>query len=138
MMSDSHKGDLDIKRLNYGVMTLVPKLKEANTIKQFCPICILNVDYKGITKVLTNGLSPLAKEVIKDNQTEFINVRNILEGVLMLHKVVHELKISKSKGLILKIDFEKAYDKVRRDFLELVMKRKGFPSQWINWVMQMV
>jgi predicted RNA-binding protein associated with RNAse of E/G family len=56
----------------------------------------------------------------------------------MLHEVVHELKISKSKGLILKIDFEKAYDKVRRDFLELVMKRKGFPSQWINWVMQMV
>jgi hypothetical protein len=65
MMSDSHKGDLDIKRLNYGVMTLVPKLKEANTIKQFSPICILNVDYKGITKVLTNGFSPLARRSSK-------------------------------------------------------------------------
>lgn len=40
--------------------------------------------------------------------------------------------------LILKIDFEKAYDKVRWDFLEEVMKGKGFPDKWIKWVMQTV
>jgi hypothetical protein len=33
MVQDFHKGDLDIKRLNYGVITLVPKIKEANNIK---------------------------------------------------------------------------------------------------------
>jgi hypothetical protein len=138
MMSDFHRRDLDIKRLNYGVITLVPKTKEANNIKQYRPICLLNVDYKGVTKVLTNRLTPMAKEVIGENQTGFIKGRNILEGVLILHEVVHELKRTKSKGMILKIDFEKAYDKVRWDFLETVMKGKGFPTQWINWVMQTV
>jgi len=42
--------------------------------------------------------------------------RNILEGVVILHEVVHELKSSRKKGIILKIDFEKAYDKVRWAF----------------------
>jgi hypothetical protein len=57
MFSDLHNDTLDVKRLNYRVITLVPKLKEANNIKQFRPICLLNVDFKCITKVLTNRLS---------------------------------------------------------------------------------
>jgi hypothetical protein len=77
--------------------------------------------------VLTNRLSPLAKEVMGSNQTGFIKGRNILEGVLVLHEVVHELKKSKKKRLILKMTLKKAYDKVRWDFLESVMKGKGFP-----------
>lgn len=96
------------------------------------------MDYKGITKVLTNRLAPVAKEAIGGNQTGFIKGRNILEGVLVLHEVIHELKRTKGKGLIMKIDFEKAYDKVRWNFLETVMKGKGFPDKWISWVMQAV
>lgn len=65
MFQDFWKGHLDIKRLNYGMITLVPKLKEANTIKQYRPICLLNVDYKIFTKVLTNRLVPVARKVIK-------------------------------------------------------------------------
>jgi hypothetical protein len=107
MMLDFHKEELDIKRLNSGVITLVPKLKDANNIKQYRPICLLNVDYKGITKVLTNRLAPVAKEAIGGNQTGFIKGRNILEGVLVLHEVIHKLKRTKGKGLIMKIDFEK-------------------------------
>jgi hypothetical protein len=47
--------------MNFGVITLVPKVKEANVIKQYSPICLLNVDYKWITKALTNKLTPVAK-----------------------------------------------------------------------------
>ena len=132
LFEDLHKGVLDVRRLNYGVITLVPKVQNANTIKQYRPICLLNVDYKDITKVLTNRFSPLAHKVIGDNQTGFMKGRNILEGVVILHEVVHELKSSRKKGIILKIDFEKAYDKVRWAFLEEVMTRKGFPNTWIN------
>jgi hypothetical protein len=67
MFSDLHNDTLDVKRLNYGVITLVPKLKEANNIKQFRPICLLNVDFKCITKVLTNKLVPVAKKIIDRN-----------------------------------------------------------------------
>jgi hypothetical protein len=138
MFVDFYNGDLDIKRLNYGVITLVPKVKDAITIKQYRPICLLNVDYKGFTKVLTERLTPVAKEVTGFNQTGFIQGRNILEGVVILHEVIHELSHKKKKGLILKNDFEKAYDRVRWDFLEEVLQGKRFPPKWIQWVMQMV
>ena len=61
-----------------------------------------------------------------------------MECVIILHEVIHELKTSKRQGLIMKIDFEKAYDKVRCDFLEEVMLGKGLPVEWIGWVMQIV
>jgi len=138
MFDDFHKGNMDIKRLNYGIITLVPKVKEANNIKQYRPICLLNVDFKIFTKALNNRFIPIAKEVIGGSQTGFIKGRNILEGVVILHEVIHELKTSKKKGLIMKIDFEKAYDKVRWDFLEEVMLGKGLLAIWIDWVMQTV
>lgn len=56
----------------------------------------------------------------------------------MLHEVLHEMRKSKRKGMILKIDFEKAYNRVRWDFLERIMVGRGFPSQWIQWVMDTV
>jgi hypothetical protein len=74
------------------------------------------VDYKIFTKVLTNRLVPVAKKIIGTNQTGFIKGRNILEGVVVLHEVLHELYRSKARGLILKIDFEKAYDRARWNF----------------------
>lgn len=89
MFLDFHKGELDIKRLNFGVITLVPKVQDASTIKQYRLICLLNVDYKGFTKVLTDRLIPVAKDVIGDNQTGFIKGRSILERVIILHEVIH-------------------------------------------------
>ena len=68
----------------------------------------------------------------------FIKGRNILVEVVILHEVIHELKTSKKKGLIMKIDFEKAYDNVRWNFLEEVMVGKGLPVAWIGWIMQTV
>lgn len=138
LFEELHKGSLDIKRLNYGVITLVPKVKEANTIKQYRPICLLNVDYKWITKTLTNRLVPMAKRIIGPNQTGFVKGRNILEGVVILHEVIHELRRSKSQGVILKIDFEKAYDRVRWVFLEQVMIGRNFHPKWVSWIMDTI
>jgi hypothetical protein len=57
-----------------------------------------------------------------------------LEGVLVLHEVLHELKC-KRQEVMLKLDFEKAYDKVNWEFLEEVMEKKRFHDKWIQWVL---
>jgi hypothetical protein len=135
IVHDFNLDNLDLKRLNYGVITLVPKVKVANTIKQYRPICLLNVDFKVFPKVLTDRITPMAGRLISENQTSFIKGRNILEGVVVLHEVIHEFRRTGHRGVWFKIDFEKAYDKVRWNFVKEVMERKGFPDRWINQTM---
>lgn len=72
------------------------------------------------------------------NQIGFIKGKNILEGVVVLHEVIHELHCSKQRGLILKIDFEKAYDRVNWLFMEQVLVGRGFRTKWVDWVMNTV
>jgi hypothetical protein len=128
------EGRLDLWRINYGVISLIPKVKDANTIKAFRPICLLNVCFKLITKILTNRLTLVAHNVIGESQTAFIPGRFILDGVIILHEVLHEVKKTHQSGIILKLDFEKAYDKVQWSFLFDVLQKKGFDDKWIKWI----
>ena len=57
MLYDSHASKLDLRRMNFSIITLVPKLMPASKIKQFRTTCLLNDIYKIITKVLTLGLT---------------------------------------------------------------------------------
>jgi hypothetical protein len=60
----------------------------------------------------------VAQKVIRPSQTAFLPRRNIMEGVVVLHETLHELHRKKMNGVIFKIDFEKAYDKVNWNFLQ--------------------
>jgi hypothetical protein len=91
MVQDFNGNKLDLRRLNYGVITLVPKVREANTINQYRLISLLNVDFKIFSKLFMDRISPLADKVISESQSAFIKGRNILEGVVTLHEIVHEL-----------------------------------------------
>jgi hypothetical protein len=98
---------------SFGEITLIPKVQEANMIQQYRPICLLNTSFKIFTKLTTNRLNSVVDHVISPTQTMFMQGRNILEGVVILHETIHELHRKKRSGVILKIDFEKAYDKVK-------------------------
>ncbi|OQU88913.1 hypothetical protein SORBI_3002G120601, partial [Sorghum bicolor] len=86
MFNKLHFEELNMSRMNYDMITLIPKLKEANNIKQNRPICLLNADYKWFTKVLTMRLAKVANKIISPSQTAFIPGRFILEGIVMLHE----------------------------------------------------
>ncbi|WVZ50896.1 LOW QUALITY PROTEIN: hypothetical protein U9M48_002103 [Paspalum notatum var. saurae] len=132
MFGDLSKGELPLFSLNFGVITLIPKVQEANLIQQYQPICLLNL--QNLTKVATLRLNVVADHVINPSQTAFMKGRNILEGVVILHETVHELHKKKLDGVIFKIDFEKAYDKVKWPFLYQALRMKGFSPKWIKWV----
>lgn len=107
-------------------------------VSQFCPISLCNYSYKIVSKVLVNRLKPLLPSIISPNQSAFVVGRQIQDNVLIAHEVFHFLKMRKAKGLFelaLKIDMNKAYDRVEWDFLEAIMNRIGFDSNWINLIM---
>src|SRR6266540_3450334 len=134
MFHDLHSGDLQLFSLNFGVITLIPKVQEANIIQQYRSICLLNVSFKFFTKVTTNRLNTVADKVVSPTQTAFLHGRNILEGDVILHETIHEMHRKKLSGVILKIDFEKAYDKVKWPFLLQTLRMKGFSPKWCSWV----
>jgi hypothetical protein len=84
--------------------------------------------------VTTNRLGSVADKVVSPTQTTFIRGHNILEGVVILHETIHELHRKKLSRVILKLDFEKAYYKVRWPFLYQTLRMKGFSSKWICWI----
>jgi hypothetical protein len=107
-----HKGHLPLFSLNFGIITLLLKQKEAKQIQQFRPICLLNISFKIFTKVMTNQVALVAEKVIKPSQTSFMVGKNIMEGMVILHETLHEMHRKTLDGVVLKLDFEKAYDKV--------------------------
>jgi hypothetical protein len=93
-------------------------------MKNFRPICLLNVCYKIITKVLNNRLASCITNVISDSQYGFIKNRYTMDGVISLNEILHEVKRKNQSGVVLKIDFEKAYDKVNWHFLYVMMEKR--------------
>jgi hypothetical protein len=97
LFKDFYDGNLDIVRLNYGIVTLLPKVDNAVEMKNFRPICLLNVCYKIITKVLNNRLASCITKVISDSQYGFIQGRYIMDRVVSLNEILHEVKTKKAK-----------------------------------------
>ena len=118
LFNDFYEERLPLFSLNFGVITLPPKTKDAKQIQQYRPICLLNVSFKIFTKVGTNRINKVAQKVVSPSQTSFMPGRNIMEGVVILHGTIHELETKKLNGVIFKIDFEKACDKVKLSFLQ--------------------
>jgi hypothetical protein len=96
LFKDFSNGTLDIARLNYGVVILLPKVDIALEMKNFRPICLLNVCYKIITNVLNNQLALCITKVISESQYEFIQGRYIMDSVVSLNEILHEVKKKKT------------------------------------------
>jgi hypothetical protein len=125
-----HVGQLDLFCINFGEIVLLPKVNDAERTQLFREICLLNVCFKVFTKVATIRLNSVADHVVCPTQPAFMQGRNILDGVVTLHETIHEMHRKKLNGVILKIDFEKAYDKVKWYFLQQTLRIKGFSDEW--------
>jgi hypothetical protein len=135
---DFYDKKVEISRLNYGIITLLLKIKNVTKIQQYMPICLLNCLYKLITKVLTLRIEPYAARLIHDTQIAFMRGGNITSSIMCLHEILHETKRRKEVGVLFKIDFKKAYDKVSWKLLFECLHMRGFNSTWCDWIKQVV
>jgi hypothetical protein len=79
--------------------------------------------------VVVRRLIKMAVKIVSESQTAFIPERNIMEGIVSLHETLHELHRKKLNGVILKLDFEKTYDKVNWGFLQQTLRMKDFSEK---------
>ncbi|XP_028076555.1 uncharacterized protein LOC114278664 [Camellia sinensis] len=96
---------------------------------------------KIITKILANKLKPILKTVATLQQSAFVPGQLIQDNILVAHKAFHHLKLKKRGGLHempIKLDFNKAYDRVQWDFLQALLLKMGFNPVWTEWVMEFI
>lgn len=128
-----------LRELNRTSIVLVPKVKNPEEVSQFRPISCCNFGYKIISKVLVNKMQGYMGELITQEQSAFLKGRQIQDNILVAGEVFHYLKLRKrgrKYEMALKIDTNKAYDRVEWDFVKEVMERLGFSRKWVMWVME--
>jgi hypothetical protein len=94
MFQEFYIGTLVMSRLNFGVITLIPKIVGGMDIHQFRPIIVINVIQQIFLKVCASRLAPVMERL-----------RYIHDGILALHEIIHEVKVRCLKGVFLKLDF---------------------------------
>jgi Reverse transcriptase (RNA-dependent DNA polymerase) len=114
MFNDFYNLNFDISKLNRAFICLIPKVKDASTVKEFRPINLLNCSFKIFTKVLTNRLYPVLDRLIGPNQNIFLKGHNTMDSVITAHEILHYVKHSKEKSILLKLDCEKTFDYIKR------------------------
>ena len=101
------------------LICLIPKQPSPETIKQYRPISLCNSLYKLVTKIMVNRLKPLIPDWISPNQNSFIKGKGADINLVVVSEILHS--VHKKKGrwgwFALKIDLEKAYDRVKWSFV---------------------
>ncbi|GKG39852.1 RNA-directed DNA polymerase, eukaryota, partial [Tanacetum coccineum] len=82
-----------------------------------------------VTKILANRLATVIAGLVSDTQSAFVADRQLLDG-----PVLDWCKRKNKQAMFFKVDFAKAYDSVRWDFLIDVLEAFGFGSTWCNWI----
>nr|GEV00338.1 RNA-directed DNA polymerase, eukaryota, reverse transcriptase zinc-binding domain protein [Tanacetum cinerariifolium] len=85
-------------------------------------------------KILANRLVVVLGDIVNEVQSTFVTDRQILDGPFILNELFQWCKLKKKQSLIFKVDFEMAYDSVRWEFLDDVLRKFGFGEKWCNWI----
>ncbi|GJS77798.1 reverse transcriptase domain, reverse transcriptase zinc-binding domain protein [Tanacetum coccineum] len=119
---------------NSSFVTIIPKVADPIGLGDFRPISLIGCYYKILAKILAERVKKVVGEVVGDVQNAFIKGRLILDGVLIANETMDFVRKKKERGLVFKVDFEKAYDSINWKFLGDIMKWMEFGSKWCKWV----
>ena len=134
VFAEFHRSGVINQSTNASFIVLLPKKSTTKKISDFRPISLITSLYKIIAKVLSGRLRGVLHETIHSTQGAFVQGRQIMDAVLIANEIVNEKRRSGEEGVVFKIDFEKAYDHVRWDFLDQVLEKKGFSPKWRKWM----
>ena len=118
-----------------GLITCIPKKdKPRELIKNWRPISLLNVVYKIGSACIANRIKTVLPTLISEDQTGFMSNRYMGDNIRLIYDVINYLKSKNIPGLLLCIDFEKAFDSLSWNFLFKVLEAYGFTENICRWI----
>lgn len=83
---------------------------------------------------MAERMKEIMDKLISTSQSTFISSRGMLEGILVLNELVDFAKRNKKNLFLFKMDSEKAFDSVSREYLFYVLEGMNFSNTWIQWI----
>jgi hypothetical protein len=119
---------------NSTFLALIPKETNPSNLSIFRPISLCNSSYKILTKIISSRLKPLLSKLVSENQGGFMENKQITDNIILVQEAIHSSRGCKDKGMVLKLDMENAFDRVKHSFLSKVLDQYGFSSEFIDWI----
>ena len=106
----------------HGWMCPIYKKKDPTEISNYRPITLLNTDYKLLTKTLSLQLVEPIHKLIHPDQAGFIPKRSIFNHIRLASTIINYAEVMEVDGIIVALDQEKAYNKIRHKYLWKTME----------------
>ena len=124
------------RRTDFALRWMCPiyKKKDPTKISNYRPITLLNTDYEILTKVLAIQLMNHIETLIHPDQAGFIPNRSIFTQITLAKEIIAYAEIANEDGTIVALDQEKAYDKIRHDYLWRTLEVFNLPPPFIKTI----
>ena len=117
------------------VITCLPKKgKPRDRIKNWRPLSMLSVIYKLASAAIANRIKPYLNGIIDTAQSGFVPGRYIGECTRLVYDLMKFTEDKHIPGMLVLIDFEKAFDSISWSFIYQSLSFLGFPTDIVSWV----
>ncbi|MEM9300434.1 MAG: reverse transcriptase family protein, partial [Bacteroidota bacterium] len=116
-----------------GVITLIPKPGDQKLIKNKRAICLLDIVYKIVAKVLANRIMFVISKLVAPDQTGSIRGRYIGKNIRTVADVIEYCESDGLSGILMALDFQNAFNTVEHKFIYDTLAEFNFGSNFIEW-----
>ena len=118
-----------------GVISLIPKgEKPKELLDSWRPLTLQNSIYKLISGVIAQRINTVLPTIIHTDQCGFVPGRYIGDCIRTTYDVIEYAKCNNKTGLLLLIDFKKAFDSISFKFIESTLNYFGFGNNYKKWI----
>jgi exonuclease III len=104
-------------------------------VRNYRPLTIMDTDLRWRERVLLNRIIQVVETVISPQQTSFVPKRRMIDNVCNLMLALDQARYSEKDVVIIALDQEKVYDRVRWEWLSATLEAMNFPEKFISALM---
>ena len=118
-----------------GLTVLIPKKDlPRNELKNWRPLSLTNVDYKIVAKVIASRLKSVVPSIVNEDQCGYVKKRGAAQILRAIDDTMEFIDTNNMKGIMIGVDYEKAYDSISKEFMLKALEHFGFGASLLKWV----